>query len=94
MVAHGERHVSPAPLELVGDLGARRRRTDDEDSPGVELIRIAVVDGGELADGRGELCGEGRDTRCTACAGGDDDGLTAELTLVGADQVAADHCSH
>jgi len=55
----GDRHLPSRPTQLVGDLHARSRRTDDEHfAARRDLARVAVVQRTELLDAVGDRGGQ------------------------------------
>ena len=83
VVADREGHVSPAALQLVGDLGPRGRSADDEHVAARELRRIAVLEGGELIDPERNVGGHGRQPRFARRPRSGDDRIARPGALVG-----------
>ena len=88
MLAHRQGDGAARAADLVGDLHARRRCTDDEHAALGELARIAVLHRGQRRDGRRHRLGVVGHPRHVERAGRDHDGRALPVALVSDDAVA------
>ena len=89
VLAHRQGDGAARAADLVGDLHAGRRCTDDEHAALGELARIAVLHRRQRRDGRRHRLGVVGHPRHVERAGRDHDGRALPLALIGDDAVAA-----
>ena len=92
MLANGERHLSPGVLDLVRQLHACSRGTNDKYAAIRQLIGSAVGHRGDACEPRWKRRGEGRDDGQITGATGQDHTPTSKVSGVGLDQVSAVGC--
>ena len=88
MLTDRQRDRTPGPVDLLGELHTRRRRTHDEHATIAQLIGPAVLVGCEHRDAARHPIGDRRDDRHIARTRRQHHGPASPRTLVGLDHVA------